>query len=62
MSTLSGLQRTLREEREARERAIVGGGPKDFADYKNLVGVIQGLTLAENHLSDLVQRLEKSDE
>jgi hypothetical protein len=62
MRELQHLRKTLGEERAARERALLAGAPKDFPEYKHLAGVIQGLTLAENHLTDLVQKLEKADE
>lgn len=34
----------------------------DYASYKHLCGVIQGLALAERHLLDLVKKAEEGDE
>lgn len=52
----------LQQARAARERTVLTGGTKDFAEYRHLTGVIQGLTLAEQTVSGLVQKLEKADE
>jgi len=41
---------------------LAGGACADFSQYQKLCGVIQGLALAERHLLDLADRLEKSDE
>ena len=41
---------------------VAGGACADFSQYQKLCGVIQGLALAERHLLDLAERLEKSDE
>jgi hypothetical protein len=49
-------------QRDSYEAAVKSGGVKDFAEYKNLCGLIQGLTHAEAIINDLVQRMEKSDD
>ena len=41
---------------------LVGGGAKDFAEYRHVCGVIRGLNLAENIINELVQKMEKSDD
>ena len=41
---------------------VAGGACADFSQYQKLCGVIQGLALAERHLLDLAEKLEKSDE
>jgi hypothetical protein len=62
MNALQLLQKTLAEDRQGYEKALLGGSAKDFAEYRHLAGTIQGLVRAENHVKDLVQRLEKTDE
>lgn len=62
MTDLQLVAKKIAEERTGRERALLRGAVEDFAGYRQLVGVILGLTLAENILNDLVQRLENSDE
>lgn len=41
---------------------LMGGGAKDFAEYRHVCGVIRGLTHAEQLVKDLVQKMEYSDE
>ena len=56
---LDHLFNKLKErEREVGE-SIAEGGCKDFAEYRNLCGVIQGLRRARIEVQDLVQRYEE---
>jgi hypothetical protein len=41
---------------------LATGRAADYAEYRNLCGVIRGLTHAESIVKDLVQRLEDEDE
>jgi hypothetical protein len=59
---LHHLVKEIAKERVSREAACSTGVAKDFAEYKNLCGVIQGLSLAESIVKDLVQKLERDDE
>ena len=59
---LHHLIKEIAKERVTKEVACAGGNLKDFAEYKNLCGVIQGLNLAESIVKDLVQKLERDDE
>ena len=61
-SALHHLLKEIAKERVMKEVACSGGNLKDFAEYKNLCGVIQGLSLAESIIKDLVQKLEHDDE
>jgi hypothetical protein len=45
-------------EREVSD-SMIDGSCKDFAEYKNLCGVIQGLRRAKMEVQDLVQRYEE---
>lgn len=45
-------------EREVSD-SMIDGSCKDFAEYKNLCGVIQGLRRAKLEVQDLVQRYEE---
>jgi hypothetical protein len=49
----------LKQEREAH---VAGGRAADIEEYRNVCGVIRGLSLAEDVINDLVQKMEKSDE
>ena len=56
---LEHLVNKLKErEREVGE-AMNEGNCKDFAEYRNLCGVIQGLRRARMEVQDLVQRYEE---
>lgn len=39
-----------------------GGACRSFEEYQKLCGTIQGLAIAERHLLDLVEKVEKSNE
>ena len=41
---------------------MAGGACRSFDEYQKLCGVIQGLALAERHLIDLAEKVEKSNE
>ena len=41
---------------------LAGGACRTFDEYQKLCGVIQGLAIAERHLLDLAEKVEKSDE
>lgn len=62
VQVLNHLLKEIAKERVSREAACSGGNLKDFAEYKNLCGVIQGLSLSESIIKDLVQKLEHDDE
>jgi hypothetical protein len=41
---------------------IAGGACRNFDEYQKLVGVIQGLALAERYLLDLAKKVEEANE
>ena len=41
---------------------IAGGACRNFDEYQKLVGVIQGLALAERYILDLAKKVEDADE
>ena len=41
---------------------LAGGACRSFDEYQKLCGVIQGLAIAERHVLDLAEKVEKSDE
>jgi hypothetical protein len=53
----TSLLATLEQEREGHAAALVKGGPKDFADYRNRVGLIEGLDIAIAHCKTVQSRL-----
>lgn len=42
--------------------ALAEGSAKDFAQYQNAVGRVQGLLLAQSLVQDLARRMEESDD
>ena len=59
---LAQIVRELQEQRATQEDHITSGRAADHAEYRHVCGVIRGLTLAENIVNDLVQKMEKSDD
>ena len=52
------LQKQLREEISNYTDDLAHGRCKSFEEYQKLCGMIQGLVLAERHITDLANRLE----
>jgi hypothetical protein len=52
----------LAEEMQAHTAQLEAGRCVDYADYKNVCGVLRGLTLARGLLNDLATSLDHSDE
>ena len=55
---LSLLVSKFDERREELQDFIGQGALKDYSEYQNLCGVIQGLEFAKQCISDLAKRLE----
>jgi hypothetical protein len=51
---------------EAESNIIVetlgAGGPKDYAEYRYLVGVVRGLHIGQSLVNDLAKNMEQYDE
>ena len=56
---LDHLFNKLKEREREIIDAIAEGGCKDFSEYRNLCGVLQGLRRARMEVQDLVQRYEE---
>ena len=59
---LSYLQKEIARLRDEQAAFISLGRAADYAEYRNVCGVIRGLNLADQSINDLVERMEKSDE
>lgn len=55
-------QQKLRERMNDLADSIATGAAKDFPEYQNMVGTINGLALAERELLDLIEALKKGEE
>ena len=56
---LDHLFNKLKEREREVSESIAEGSCKDFAEYRNLCGVIQDLRRARMEVQDLVQRYEE---
>ena len=59
---LAYLQKDIARLRDEQAAFLATGRAADYAEYKNVCGVIRGLNLADQSINDLVERMEKSDE
>lgn len=61
MNEFDLLKRHNDEFRDQAITRLISGGAKDYAEYRELVGVIRGLDHANANLFDLKKRLETDD-
>jgi hypothetical protein len=47
------LQKKIEEDISSATEFLGGGGAKDFAQYKEITGMLRGLTSCLNHVNDL---------
>jgi hypothetical protein len=62
IKTLNHLVKELSQQKLSYEQACARGSAKDFAEYKHLCGVLQGLGAAIELITDLVQKMERDDD
>jgi hypothetical protein len=56
------LREKLRTDMNNYADDCAGGACRNFDEYQKLCGIIQGLALAERHLLDLAEKVEKANE
>ena len=61
-TVLEVLMGKLGELAQSSEQFLVGGGVKDFAEYREVCGRIRGLRLAIDEAKALAQNLEEIDD
>lgn len=61
-TAFSVVLKEIDERRNNLAESLISGAAKDYAEYKSLCGEIRGLSRAYSHISDLVTRMEESDE
>ena len=59
---LEHLAKQIQADRVRMIEDLGDGKAKDLAEYKFSCGVVRGLLMANNHILELVERLEKADE
>lgn len=61
-TVLEVLAETFEETRDARIQALRKGSPKDYAEYRGLVGVITGLDIALEEVKALSKNQMEEDD
>jgi hypothetical protein len=61
MNEIELLRKYNNEFREQAIDRLISGSAKDYAEYRELVGVIRGMDHANSSLMDLQRRLETDD-
>ena len=56
------LKDKLEEDRSSALQFLGGGGAKDFAQYKEITGMLRGLTSCLNHVNDLSRNYMDDDD
>jgi hypothetical protein len=56
------LREKLRTDMNNYADDCAGGACRSFEEYQKLCGTIQGLAIAERHLLDLAEKVEKANE
>ena len=59
LKILAVVQKELAKLRDEQISFIAASRADTYDEYKKICGVIRGLSLADNIINDLVQRLEK---
>lgn len=60
------VMKLLFDKNEARRKELMehlgSGGAKDYAEYKEIVGVLRGLLHANQNIEDLLERVKEIDD
>jgi hypothetical protein len=56
------ILKEIEERREYIAKALIEGSAKEYSEYRSMCGEIRGLSLAHQTVTDLVRKLEKSDD
>ena len=56
------LKEKLEEDKSPAREFLGGGGAKDFAQYKEVVGLIRGLEAGINYVEDLAKNYMDDDD
>ncbi|WP_288077222.1 hypothetical protein [Pseudomonas sp.] len=62
MNELQTVINEVRRQRQAISEALASGRAGDFADYKRMCGVYDGLGRAEIYATELMHNIETSDD
>lgn len=55
------VKERIQEQKRSCEESLVSGAAKDYAQYREVCGVIRGLTTAEREIEDLMRNYMDDD-
>lgn len=61
-SVLGLLTSDLQKEIDVRAASLAEGSAKDYAEYKGMCGVVEGLAIAQRFVAEAVQRHRTADD
>jgi hypothetical protein len=56
------LNKKIEEQVKSHSEALIEGQSKDYAQYRELCGVIRGLQTAQREIGDLVRKLKDDND
>ncbi len=62
LKVLAHVAKEIAKLREENAAFVAASRADNFAEYKQVCGIIRGLNYAENIINDLVQRMEKGND
>ena len=62
MNELDILKKALMEQRQTSIQFLTSGGPKDYAQYKEVTGLIRGLEVSKQLIEDLSRNQMEEDD
>ena len=61
-SVFDVLNDKIEDDKSSALEFLGNGGAKDFAQYKEVVGLIRGLEASKNHMEDLAKNYMEDDD
>lgn len=62
MTVFEVLLKQIEDQISLKSEPLLAGAAKDFAEYKELCGVIQGLAIAKREINDLAKRQKEHND
>ena len=56
------LTRKIDEDISSAQSFLTAGSPKDYANYREVVGLIRGLETSKSHVEDLAKNYMENDD
>jgi hypothetical protein len=57
---LHELKNAIRDEAVAVNDVLANDGCKDYAEYRNLTGMLKGFGIAEQKIDEMIKRIEEN--